>query len=323
MTWGATKGAWEDARRVLGRVKGPRPGPTLVAVGGIHGNETAGILALQRVLASLWSREAHLSGEFIALRGNRRALAKGCRFVDWDLNRGWTEERVSVIRGSQTRRPAEVDVRGGEAQEQRELLEALERTFAEARGEVYLLDLHSTSGPGAPFTTIADASSSRDFAGSLPVPLILGLGEVLNGTLAAFVTGLGFPATVFEGGQHGAPGTIASTEAALWLGLSGAGILRGELFSEVRLAGERLEEATQSLPRVLEMRYRHPVGPEDEFRMLPGFQSFQPVSVGEILGRDRGGPVASPEPGRILLPLYQDQGEDGFFLVQEIRSEGE
>jgi len=168
-------------------------------VGGIHGNETAGILALQRVLASLWSREAHLSGEFIALRGNRRALAKGRRFVDWDLNRGWTEERVSAVRGSQTRRPAEADARGGEAQEQRELLEALEWTFAEARGEVYLLDLHSTSGPGAPFTTIADCSSSRDFAGSIPVPLILGLGEVLNGTLAAFVAGLGFPATVFEG----------------------------------------------------------------------------------------------------------------------------
>jgi succinylglutamate desuccinylase len=323
MKWGVTEGAWEHTRRVLGRLRGPRPGPTLVAVGGLHGNETAGILALQRVLASLWSRKAHLSGEFIALRGNRRALAQGRRFVDWDLNRGWTAEGVSAIRGSHTRRPAEARSGGSEGRERQELLKVLEQTIAEARGEVFFLDLHSTSGPGAPFTTIADSPSSRDFARSIPVPLILGLGDVLRGTLAAFVAGLGVPAAVFEGGQHGAPGTIASTEAALWLGLSGAGILRGKLFSEVRLAAERLEEATWGLPPILEMRYREQVEPGDEFRMLPGFRSFQPVSVGEILGRDRGGPVASPGEGRILLPLYQAQGEDGFFLVREIRSEGE
>ena len=36
--------------RVLGRVRGARSGPTLLCVGGMHGNEPAGVYALQSVL---------------------------------------------------------------------------------------------------------------------------------------------------------------------------------------------------------------------------------------------------------------------------------
>jgi len=42
--------------RILGRVTGPASGPTLVALGGLHGNETAGIVSLERVLAALAGR---------------------------------------------------------------------------------------------------------------------------------------------------------------------------------------------------------------------------------------------------------------------------
>jgi succinylglutamate desuccinylase len=318
MTWGVRKGRWEDASRVLGRVRGGRPGPTLIAVAGLHGNETAGIFALQRVLAALWSREAHLSGELVALRGNRRALAQNRRFLVRDLNRLWTPEGVEGVR--------EVDVRGrrgggldtGEEDEQAELLQTLEETVAGARGEVLFLDLHTTSGPGPPFTTLADAAISGAFARAIPAPLILGLGAVLTGTLSAFVSSLGIPSVVFEGGQHRSPGSIASSEAAVWLGLAGAGVLRRGSFPEVGEALNRLKKAAAGLPPILEMQYRHPVEPDDGFRMLPGFNSFQAVSAGEILARDRHGAVRSPTQGRLLLPLYQSQGEDGFFLVREV-----
>jgi hypothetical protein len=67
----------------------------------------------------------------------------------------------------------------------------------------------------------------------------------------------------------------------------------------------------------LELRHRHPVGPGDAFRMEPGFVNFQPVRTGQLLARDRGGEIRSPSRGRVLMPLYQAQGEDGFFLVRE------
>ena len=58
--------------------------------------------------------------------------------------------------------------------------------------------------------------------------------------------------------------------------------------------------------------------PCDEFVMEPGYVSFQPVKRGQLLAHDRSGPVRAGESGRILLPLYQSQGADGFFLVREI-----
>lgn len=49
----ATRASHEglEVEWVLGCLRGARPGPTLVCIGGIHGNEPAGVQALRRVLA--------------------------------------------------------------------------------------------------------------------------------------------------------------------------------------------------------------------------------------------------------------------------------
>jgi succinylglutamate desuccinylase len=52
--------------------------------------------------------------------------------------------------------------------------------------------------------------------------------------------------------------------------------------------------------------------------MRPGYVNFQPIQQGEHLANDTTGPVLAPEDGLILMPLYQPQGSDGFFVVQEI-----
>jgi hypothetical protein len=38
-----------------------------------------------------------------------------------------------------------------------------------------------------------------------------------------------------------------------------------------------------------------------------------------LLARDRHGDIRAPEAGLMLMPLYQSQGTDGFFLVREVR----
>ena len=43
------------------------------------------------------------------------------------------------------------------------------------------------------------------------------------------------------------------------------------------------------------------------------------VARGEVLAFDRGGPVVAPMTGRLLMPLYQQQGSDGFFVVRDVR----
>jgi succinylglutamate desuccinylase len=296
--------------RTLGRIRGARPGPTLIGVGGLHGNEPAGILALQRVLDALNGREEGVSGDFVALAGNRAALAQRRRYLVRDLNRSWTPTDIeaTATRGSDA---------SPEDLEQLELLEALEGALADARGPGFLLDLHTTSGPGKPFSTIMDSLPSRRFAFGIPVPLVVGLGELVEGTLLGYMAERGVPGIVFEGGKHDSPNSIGASEAAIWLSLARAGVVDEAAFPEVSQGRTYLRAATKELPPALELRYRHAITPEDGFEMLPGMRSFQRVLEGEVLAENRWGKVRSPERGRLLMPLYQPQGEDGFFLIRE------
>jgi succinylglutamate desuccinylase len=53
--------------------------------------------------------------------------------------------------------------------------------------------------------------------------------------------------------------------------------------------------------------------------MLPGFENLQPVTAGQILARDRKVDVVAAEAALLFMPLYQEQGYDGFFLTRPIK----
>ena len=52
--------------------------------------------------------------------------------------------------------------------------------------------------------------------------------------------------------------------------------------------------------------------------MMPGFKNFQPIEKGQLLGHDARGEVRAPKNGCILMPLYQQQGDEGFFIIKVI-----
>lgn len=290
---------------MLGWIEGARPGPTLLCVGGIHGNEPAGVEALRRILPILQRRRASMSGDVVALVGNRTALERGCRFVDHDLNRLWN----GVVGG-----PDEGWV---EERERVELLERIEAVESKARGDLYVLDLHTTSGFGAPFTVVSDTLRSRAFAMHLPVPLVLGLEELVDGTLIDFLGRRGHTTMVFESGQHTEREAVGRAVDGVWLALSGCGILAEAEAPESAEARKRLRRDTQKIPRVLEMRYRHGLEERTGFRMKEGYENFQRVRKGEVLASDDSGPAEATEAGRVLMPLYQELGDEGFFIVRE------
>jgi len=313
---GAPTGAEDYPERVLGRIEAPRPGPTLVCVAGLHGNEPAGVHALRRVFRALQDRRPELRGTFLGLTGNRRALASGRRFIDADLNRCWTRDRVEAWDAGR-RAPSPTRAEDAEAAG---ILGELKRAFTGRTGEVYVLDLHTTSGHSPPFATIGDTLRNRRFALSFPVPIILGLEEHLDGTMLEYVNSRGYITMGFEAGQHDDPDSVDRAEECVWLALARAGLLvHPEQTSEVAHARQHLTAVSRTYPRVLEVRYRHALDGDDPFRMEPGYSSFQPVTRGQLLGIDRNGAVSAVESGRILLPLYQTQGEDGFFLMREFR----
>lgn len=303
--------------RVLGRLGTSGRGPSLVVVGGLHGNEPAGVEASVRVLEALDGREGAFLGSIHFLVGNRHALAEGSRFLDRDLNRMWTAEGVASLRDGSG--PGPVEALHPEDGEQRELLAEIDAIFGERSGPVYVLDLHTTSGERGVFTSVGDTLENRALALALPVPLVLGLEEQVEGTLQDYLGRRGAVSLLFESGQHSEPSAVDRAEAAVWIVLAATGILPREAVPELPSSMEVLREEGRRLPRSLELRHRHPVTPADGFRMDPGWRNFDSVERGEALGSDRSGPVTASESGRVLMPLYQAQGEDGFFLVREFR----
>jgi len=302
-----------EAERVLGTLRGERPGPTLVCVGGIHGNEPAGVLALREILSLLSRPSFQLSGEFVALAGNIQALETGSRYIDHDLNRAWTAERVESLRAGAGPGTAAED------QEQLDLLVELEAVRERARGPVWVVDLHTTSGPRGIFTTVSDRIQNREFALSIPAPLVLGLEEQVDGTLMDYLDREGLVAMSFESGQHTEPLAVERAVWGIWLSLAHAGLVEADI-DEVNEARAALTEEFADLPRVVEMRYRYGLEERSDFQMLEGYQSFQEIRAGELLGHDEEGDVRAVRRGRILMPLYQVQGDEGFFIVAEFKA---
>lgn len=286
---------------------GGSDGPLLLCVGGLHGNEPAGVRALADVVDGLEARRDRMRGDFVAVAGNLGALAAGRRFVAYDLNRAWTAERVGKLGGGD----------GEEDREVRRLLDVLAQVEERRRGPVYVLDLHTTSGGGGAFTTTSDYLCNRRFAMEIPAPLVLGLDEAIEGTLIGYLDDFDYTTAVFECGQHAEAAAVERAAWGVWLALRAAGLLEEADSPEARRGWKALRKSYRRLPRVLDVKHRHPVADDDRYMSRPGLLNFGPVRAGAVVGDDRRGPVTAPESGRILMPLYQEQGEDGFFVVRE------
>jgi hypothetical protein len=295
--------------RQLGCVRGPAPGPTLIAVGGIHGNEPAGIEASRLVLSRLEGLAPQMRGEFTALAGNLQALSQGKRFLARDLNRQWTPERIAGLKREGSSGSASLEDR-----EQLELLAAIEEVLLRARGPVYLLDLHTTSAPGVPFSVAGSSPRSLDFALQFPSVILMGLQDMLGGVMTEYFASRRVVALAVEGGQHQDRAAVECHESLLWMALRFLRQLPPGSGPGMEVSRRRLEEARGTLPRVVDVQERHSIRPEDHFVMEPGFDNIQPVGEGVLLARDRAGEIRARKSRLLVMPLYQALGDDGFFL---------
>jgi len=310
-------GANGGFERVLGTFSRGVPGPLLIVVGGLHGNEPGGVHAARNVLAALEERGTPLRGRVVALAGNLAALRAGKRYVDQDLNRIWNEEALGRAARGEPRTSEEGELRG--------ILAALAVYMQGGAGpdgvpkRVALLDLHSTSAAGAPFSVTADTVQNRHLSLAFPVPVLLGLEERLDGTLLSHFSEMGHVAVCLEGGQNEAPSTVLHHEAAIWIALVASGLVRRADAPDLDGLRARLSDAASGLPRVVEVRHRHEIPAGGDFRMDPGHANFDWVERGEGLASSDGTRVTTPTTGLLLMPRYQGQGNDGFFVGREVR----
>ena len=74
-----------DPERIIGRYSGSDRGPLLIVFGGMHGNEPAGIEALEIMfhmleMEPMTNPEFRFCGRLVGFRGNLQALREGSRF---------------------------------------------------------------------------------------------------------------------------------------------------------------------------------------------------------------------------------------------------
>jgi succinylglutamate desuccinylase len=314
------------SRRLVCRIKGSSPGPMLLVIGGLHGNEPDGLQAMRAVAARLegcfgdgdpgaGGASTHLRGDVVMLAGNLPALEQGRRFLERDLNRGWRSDRIAALRRSRAAGPP-----GVEDLEQLELAAAIEAAASSARGRIHAVDLHATSADGVPFVMATEREEDRALARLLPLPLVLGLLETVEQTLAMYLVQRGCVVLAVEGGQRARDSSAANLEAILWLLLAGIGLLDPEEVPGLDEHRRRLEHARAGLPRRIRVHHRHAVRRGDGFRMEPAFTNIQRVSRGQLLARCSEGEIRAAEEGYVVLPVYQPQGDDGFFLGVEDES---
>ena len=304
--------------RTLARYAGPEPGPLLVVLGGMHGNEPAGVRAILRMAAMLKAEPAtnptfRYRGSFVGLAGNLRALRGGYRFLEEDLNRILTSENLARIEALP---PA---ARGHEEREFVALVSTIRTLIEQHRPtRLYVLDIHTTTASGGIFTIPAPDAESERLAAELHAPVITGMLEGLNGTTLHYFNSANWPlptvAVTFEAGQHQEVESADRAVAAIVNCMRSIGAVRDQDVEHRHDA--LLQTYSVGLPPRTQLVYTHRIRPEDRFVMRPGYVNFQPVTAGEELGRDRNGPVRAPFDARILMPLYQKQGNDGFFLVK-------
>jgi succinylglutamate desuccinylase len=314
---GESKGRDEAPRnreRILGIIERELDGPTVVATAGIHGNENAGVRAAERVVARLAREKPQTKGRFVCVAGNLAALRERRRFIDLDLNRQWTPEKVSPLIDE----PVD-ESQPAEHAEQRALIDVIGAEVRSARGRVFFLDMHTSSADGPPFMTVGDTLLNREFSSKFPLPAILGLEEQVDGSLLEFLNNYGLVTLGIEGGQHDSEKSVDRLEAVLWTALVATGFLAAPAVPDLGRQRSLLAAESKGIPRVIEVRHRHAVDTANNFRMEPGFVNFQTVRKGQLLARDSHGDVLCPEDGLILLPLYQGQGDDGYFVGRAVR----
>ena len=301
--------------RVVARLRGAESGPTLIVIGGLHGNEPSGLAAAARMMESL-ARAGNLArGELVVLAGNRRALARNVRFVQRDLNRQWSAERIAELRAAAAN---PVVVLGPEDREQLELAEALDHVLEAARGRVYVVDLHTTSAEGIPFVLIGDHLRHRGFALGFPLPLLLGMFGKLGGTLTEYLGARRCVTLAVEGGQHASDRAVAHHEAVLSVALVASGLVADASLEALVEHRAKLAATWPNLPRSLRVHHRHAITNEDRFVMEPGFANVQRVAAGTLLAHDARGEIRAEHDEVLVMPLYQRMGDDGFFLGREI-----
>lgn len=296
--------------RILGILEGENPGPLVVFIAALHGNEQHGIEAFNNIFNSLKENQISVNGKIIGLLGNMSAIEENKRFLSYDLNRSWKPDYINHLRNSNNH----LHFEDAEMMELREEIE--EHSQGDHRDKI-MVDLHGTSSDYGNFLVVPEDEEFHAVIKSLHLPVIVDLDKYLEGTLLGYYHAKGFISFAFEGGLIGSREAVELHVSGIWELLEAAGVITHHDHEDLDHYENKLKNSSTNLPKVVKAFHRHWVDEDDGFVMKPGYKNFQKIVKGEELANDKKGPIYAPKEGMIFMPLYQSSGNDGFFLVEE------
>ncbi|MFV8225752.1 succinylglutamate desuccinylase/aspartoacylase domain-containing protein [Christiangramia aquimixticola] len=297
----------KDIPRIIGEYSSGNEGPLLFVTGGIHGNEPSGVLALQRVFKELEKTKPSIKGKIVGVAGNKKALNENKRFIDEDLNRTWTEENVQKN-----------DPKSHEEKEMFEIIDVLNDYSKAGYSKRYFLDCHTTSSASLPYVSVQEVNDNDEWAHKFPTYIIRGFSDIITGDIDHYLSRTGMTGFVFEAGQHTDERSVENHEGVIWLALKEACDLDLSKISTYPECVERFTKKNAPEQKTFEIIHRHGLKEGETFKMEPGYENFQKIKKGELLAKQNGEEVISEWDAYIFMPLYQSQGDDGFFVVQEV-----
>ena len=299
----------KDVPRIIGKYSSGKKGPLLFVTGGIHGNEPSGVKALMTVFEELEKTKPEIEGTIVGVSGNQKALNHNHRYIDEDLNRTWTKDNV------QKNEP--------DSHEEKEMFDIIRVLNEQSNGDYtkrYFLDCHTTSSASLPYVSVQEVNDNDEWAHKFPTYIIRGFSDIITGDIDHYFSRIGMTGFVFEAGQHTDETSQENHEGVIWLALKEACNLDLSKISTYPECVERFSKKNAPEQKTFEIVYRHGLADSDIFKMEPGYENFQKIEKGELLAKQNGNEVKSEWDAYIFMPLYQSQGNDGFFIVKEVEA---
>ncbi len=257
-----------------------KPGPTLAIFAGVHGNETAGVLALEEVIPELKLAK----GKIFLAYANPPALAKNVRMINKNLNR-------CFYKGNNGNTPEDVRAR--------ELMNVLDKCDA-------LLDIHMFyDDDGSPFVICEE--------NAIKVAEIFDV-DVISTNWTETEPG-GADGYMFENGKIGIClecGPISKAaeyknfaKVSIYQYLSYYGLINNSV--GYSLKKKRIIKSIKAVIKDTEL-----------FSLLPGFTNFQKLNAGELIAKNKDIYFIAKKNECIIFPHYNARvGEEAYIIGVE------
>ena len=282
-------------------------GPEILVTALVHGNEYSGAIALAELLACGWlPARGRVTGAFcnVAAFGRFDArLPDDSRFIDEDLNRVWSAQRLDSCQ-----RSVELD-------RARQLRPFVDRAS-------HLLDLHSMHEPCAPLLVTGNLQRNIDFAQSLQTAsqVVVDAGHA-DGVRMRDYGGFSNPlggriALLLEAGQHWDSRAVGVARDTMMRFL----IRAGACTRQQAPAGWLLPDAKPPAPIQVTGRI---VATSMDFQFMQPFTGGETIArAGTVIASDGGRPMVTPYDNCVLVMPSVRQLRPGVTTVRLGRRAG-